>query len=202
MLPPRPRRAQIVRDRNVIKPAPGKRQCNCKNKVVTQQVGPGMFQQYTQRVCEECDNVKYVRESEALTVSVEPGMEDGQQIMFFEEGEPLVDGEAGDLMVWLRTLPHPHFERRGMHLLANATISLVEALVGFELEVRGGGWGGWGGECVCARATRKGLGVASTPPAHAAADPDVPLPPRLSCHPPRARLSTWMGTRWRSGARA
>ena len=136
---------QIVRDRNVVKPAPGTRKCNCKNKVVTQQLGPGMFQQYTQRVCEDCPNVKYERESEALTVSVEPGMEDGQQIMFFEEGEPLVDGEAGDLMVWLRTQPHPHFERRGMHLMVNATITLLEALVGFEREVRqrNGGVDSW-----------------------------------------------------------
>ena len=183
MLPPRPRRAQIVRDRNVIKPAPGKRQCNCKNKVVTQQVGPGMFQQYTQRVCEECDNVKYVRESEALTVSVEPGMEDGQQIMFFEEGEPLVDGEAGDLMVWLRTLPHPHFERRGMHLLANATISLVEALVGFELEVRGGGAGVGGVESVCVHVQReRGWGSRPRPLR-------TPLP-TLMCHSPHASLAT------------
>ena len=41
---------QVVRDKNVLKPAPGKRKCNCKQKVVTQQVGPGMFQQYTTQV--------------------------------------------------------------------------------------------------------------------------------------------------------
>ena len=41
---------QVVRDKNVIKPAPGKRQCNCRNKMVTKQVGPGMFQQYAMQV--------------------------------------------------------------------------------------------------------------------------------------------------------
>lgn len=41
---------QVVRDKNVLKPAPGKRKCNCKQKVVTQQVGPGMYQQYTTQV--------------------------------------------------------------------------------------------------------------------------------------------------------
>jgi DnaJ-class molecular chaperone len=35
----------------------------------------------------------------------------------------------------LRTLPHPVFERRGDGLLCNTTISLLEALVGFEREV-------------------------------------------------------------------
>ena len=34
-------RMQVVRDKAVIKPAKGKRQCNCKNKLVTRQVcGP------------------------------------------------------------------------------------------------------------------------------------------------------------------
>lgn len=33
---------QVTRDKNVIKPAPGKRECNCKARVVTRQLGPGM----------------------------------------------------------------------------------------------------------------------------------------------------------------
>lgn len=125
----------ITRVKSVIKPAPGTRKCNCRHKVVTQQVGPGMYQQYTTQVCEDCPNVKYVTEREQLTVSVEPGMPDGHTITFFEEGEPLIDGEQGDLLIYLRTLPHPVFERRYDGLLCNATISLLEALVGFEREI-------------------------------------------------------------------
>ena len=41
---------KLVRDKNVVKPAPGTRKCNCKQKVVTQQMGPGMYQQYTTQV--------------------------------------------------------------------------------------------------------------------------------------------------------
>ena len=41
---------KVVRDKNVVKPAPGTRKCNCKQKVVTQQMGPGMYQQYTTQV--------------------------------------------------------------------------------------------------------------------------------------------------------
>ena len=62
----------------MAKPAPGKRKCNCKNKVVTRQLGPGMFQQFTQQECQECPNVKFERETESLSVAVEPGMVDGQ----------------------------------------------------------------------------------------------------------------------------
>lgn len=39
--------AQVVRDKNVIKPASGTRECKCRQKMVTRQLGPGMFQQYT-----------------------------------------------------------------------------------------------------------------------------------------------------------
>lgn len=39
------------------------------------------FQQYTTQQCEQCDNVKYVREAETLTVQVEPGMRNGQVVL-------------------------------------------------------------------------------------------------------------------------
>lgn len=68
----------MTRDKPAEKPAPGKRKCNCRNKVVTRQLGPGMFQQFQQQECQECPNVQYERETETLTVSVEPGMRDGQ----------------------------------------------------------------------------------------------------------------------------
>lgn len=44
------------REKNVIKPAPGKRQCNCRNEVYHRQIGPGMFQQMTEQVCFSQEN--------------------------------------------------------------------------------------------------------------------------------------------------
>jgi hypothetical protein len=41
------------------------------------------FQQYTTQQCEQCDNVKYEREAETLTVQVEPGMRNGQVSLSF-----------------------------------------------------------------------------------------------------------------------
>ncbi|CAA2972391.1 dnaJ ERDJ3B [Olea europaea subsp. europaea] len=69
---------KVWREKNVIKPAPGKRQCNCRNEVYHRQIGPGMFQQMTEQVCEQCPNVKYEREGYFITVDVEKGMQDGQ----------------------------------------------------------------------------------------------------------------------------
>lgn len=126
---------RIIRDKDVLKPAPGKRQCNCKQKVVTRQIGAGMYQQFTTRECEECDQVKLERVTEALTVSIDQGMKDGHQITFSEEGEPLVDGEPGDLILVVKQLPHPQFKRKGDDLILEESISLVDALVGFDREV-------------------------------------------------------------------
>jgi DnaJ family protein B protein 11 len=86
-------------------------------------------------VCDECPNVKLEREREPLTVHVEPGMADGHEITFFEEGEPMVDGEPGDLKFRIRTLPHAAFRRTGNDLHMNATIPLLDALVGFSRNV-------------------------------------------------------------------
>lgn len=44
------------------------------------------------QVCEDCPNVKWERQPDPLTVSVEPGMPDRHTITFFEEGEPILDG--------------------------------------------------------------------------------------------------------------
>lgn len=127
---------KVWREKNVIKPAPGKRQCNCRNEVYHRQIGPGMFQQMTEQVCEQCQNIKYEREGYFLTVDIEKGMQDGQEVNFFEDGEPKIDGEAGDLKFRIRTAPHDHFRREGNDLHTTVTITLVQALVGFEKTIK------------------------------------------------------------------
>ncbi|RDX97933.1 DnaJ protein ERDJ3B, partial [Mucuna pruriens] len=69
---------KVWREKNVLKPAPGKRRCNCRNEVYHKQIGPGMFQQMTEQVCEQCPNVKYERDGYFITVDIEKGMQDGQ----------------------------------------------------------------------------------------------------------------------------
>ncbi|KAK8997698.1 hypothetical protein V6N11_012243 [Hibiscus sabdariffa] len=90
---------KVWREKNILKPAPGRRRCNCRNEVYHRQIGPGMFQQMTEQVCEQCQNIKYEREGYTLTVDIDKGMQDGQEVVFYEDGEPIVDGEPGDLKV-------------------------------------------------------------------------------------------------------
>ncbi|RRT57146.1 hypothetical protein B296_00046427 [Ensete ventricosum] len=127
---------KVWREKNVIKPAPGKRRCNCRNEVYHRQIAPGMFQQMTEmvilttyflfQVCEQCPNVKFEREGYFVTVDIEKGMQDGQEVLFYEDGEPKIDGEAGDLKQFrIQTAPHERFRREGNDLHITVTISLV-----------------------------------------------------------------------------
>ncbi|KAL7226912.1 hypothetical protein ACSBR1_021892 [Camellia fascicularis] len=127
---------KVWREKNILKPAPGKRRCNCRNEVYHKQIGPGMFQQMTEQVCEQCPNVKYEREGYFVTVDIEKGMQDGQEVVFYEDGEPVIDGEAGDLKFRIRTAPHDRFRREGNDLHTTVTITLVQALVGFEKTIK------------------------------------------------------------------
>jgi len=76
-----------------------------------------------------------VNEEKLLEIEIESGMRDGQEYPFVSEGEPHIDGEPGDLRFRIRQLKHEHFERRGDDLWTNVTISLVDALTGFEMDI-------------------------------------------------------------------
>lgn len=120
---------KVWREKNIIKPAPGKRRCNCRNEVYHKQIGPGMFQQMTEQVCEQCPNVKFEREGYFVTVDIEKGMQDGQEVTFYEDGEPMIDGEAGDLRFRIHTAPHDVFRREGNDLHTTITITLVTEII-------------------------------------------------------------------------
>jgi len=126
---------EMTHNKPVMKPAKGTRKCNCRQEMVTRSLGPGRFQMTQQQVCDDCPNVKFVNEEHHLEVEVEPGMMDGMEHKFHSEGEPHMDGDPGDLLLQIRTRPHAKFERRGDDLYTNVTISLVDALSGFEMDI-------------------------------------------------------------------
>jgi len=126
---------EMTHNKPVMKPAKGTRKCNCRQEMVTRSLGPGRFQMTQQQVCDDCPNVKFVNEEHLLEVEIEPGMVDGMEHKFVSEGEPHMDGEPGDLVLQIRTYPHKKFERRGDDLYTNVTVSLVDALSGFEIDI-------------------------------------------------------------------
>uniref|UniRef100_A0A6G1SAJ8 DnaJ subfamily B member 11 n=1 Tax=Aceria tosichella TaxID=561515 RepID=A0A6G1SAJ8_9ACAR len=126
---------ELQRVKPVYQPAKGTRKCNCRQEMMTRQLGPGRFQMMQQTVCDECPNMELTTQEKLLEVEVEPGMKEGAEQKFHGEGEPHIDGDPGDLKVRIRTLPHSVFERRGDDLFTNATISLADALTGFTISL-------------------------------------------------------------------
>eukprot|EP00892_Ulva_mutabilis_P005332 jgi/Ulvmu1/3170/UM015_0211.1 len=129
------RHITLTRVKGVYEKTSGTRQCNCRMKTVTKQLGPGMIQQFQQRECEQCPNVKLVEDTVKLSFDIEPGMDTGHVITLSEEGEPHADGDSGDLNIIMVSDPHPFFHRDKDNLKIKADITLVDALVGFEKEI-------------------------------------------------------------------
>lgn len=127
---------EVVRYKPVATEAPGTRKCNCRQEMQTVQLGPGRFQMTQKEVCDACPNVRFVSEEKLLEIEIEPGMRDGQEYPFVAEGEPHIDGEPGDLRFQIIALKHAIFERKGDDLYTNITISLVDALTGFEMDIK------------------------------------------------------------------
>ncbi|XP_072959734.1 chaperone protein dnaJ A6-like [Typha angustifolia] len=116
-------------------------------RTVTRQIGLGMIQQM-QHVCPECRGAgevisdkdkcpqckgnKVVQEKKVLEVHVEKGMQHGQKIVFQGEADEAPDTVAGDIVFVLQLKEHPKFKRKFDDLYVEHTLSLTEALCGFQ----------------------------------------------------------------------
>lgn len=112
--------------------------CNGRgSKVEVVQMG-SMIQQ-SSAPCHSCNATgqifKHRREREEFEVHVQKGAPDGHKVVYREKADELPGAETGDLVFVLKQQEHKEFKRRGADLYIERTISLVEALCGFELEV-------------------------------------------------------------------
>lgn len=116
-------------------------------KVTTRQIGPGMIQQM-QHVCPECRGSgevisdrdrcpqckgnKVSQEKKVLEVHVEKGMTHGQKIVFQGQADEAPDTVTGDIVFVLQLKEHPKFKRKFDDLFIEHTLTLTEALCGFQ----------------------------------------------------------------------
>jgi len=82
--------------------------------------------------CPSCNGDQVVSDRKILEIVVEPGMKDNQRITFAGESDQAPDMEPGDVIFVIRTKEHPRFKRSGNDLIMMQSITLVEALTGFE----------------------------------------------------------------------
>ena len=86
--------------------------------------------------CTNCHGQGLVEETKTLSVKVPAGVDTGDRIRLTGEGEAGPDGgPSGDLFVQINVREHKIFERDGKHLYCEVPISIVDAVLGGELEV-------------------------------------------------------------------
>jgi DnaJ-class molecular chaperone len=74
--------------------------------------------------------------TEAITVKIPAGIEDGKKIRLRGQGEPAARGaKPGDLLITVRVAPHPCYRRRGNDLEVLVPVTLAEAALGARIDV-------------------------------------------------------------------
>ncbi len=74
--------------------------------------------------------------TDAITVKIPAGIEDGKKIRLRGQGEAAPrGGTPGDILITVRVAPHPFFQRRGNNLIVKVPVTLGEAAAGAKIEV-------------------------------------------------------------------
>ena len=73
--------------------------------------------------------------SDAITVRIPAGADDGSRVRVRGKGGAGVGGPAGDLLLTIEVEPHPHFSRRGDDLELDLPVTLGEAVRGAQVVV-------------------------------------------------------------------
>ncbi|XP_003739757.1 dnaJ homolog subfamily A member 2 [Galendromus occidentalis] len=86
--------------------------------------------------CSNCKGRKTINQKTNLDVDVDRGMNTQQPIVLAGKGDQSTDAENGDIVVRLILEKHETFVRQENDLYVEKTISLTEALCGFQMNIR------------------------------------------------------------------
>ncbi len=77
-----------------------------------------------------------VFENETIYVTIPKGIDDNEIIVLREKGNILNEDIKGDLKIFIKIENTTQFERKGLDLIINKSISLKDALCGFNFELK------------------------------------------------------------------
>jgi molecular chaperone DnaJ len=93
--------------------------------------------QIPKSICRNCKGTGRVMGERKVEVRIAPGVEDGQVIKIAGAGEAGEGGSApGDVYVIVRIKPHPIFTRKGKDLYMKREVTVTQALLGKEIEIK------------------------------------------------------------------
>jgi molecular chaperone DnaJ len=89
-----------------------------------------------EKYCGSCDGKGVIKKAKQLTVTIPPGVEDGNRLRVRGEGDAgAKGGPPGDLYVFLTVKADPRFRREGMDVFSDVSISYIDAILGATLSV-------------------------------------------------------------------
>jgi DnaJ family protein A protein 2 len=82
------------------------------------------------------ENGLKIFEKETVYVTVPKGIDEGELILLKDKGNILSETNRGDIKVFVKIENNTEFKRMGLDLILNKTISVKEALCGFNFELK------------------------------------------------------------------
>jgi molecular chaperone DnaJ len=89
-----------------------------------------------EKVCTVCRGKGTERRKQAVKLKIPAGIDDGATIRLTGHGEAIGQGETGDLYVHIRVKADKHFTREGDIILSEEHVSMIDAALGTEIDVR------------------------------------------------------------------
>ena len=87
--------------------------------------------------CNVCRGAGVIQETKSLSVSIPPGVDNGDKVRLSGEGSALRGGRTGDLYVAIRVAQNEIFEREGKDLYFEAPIPFDIAVLGGTINIPG-----------------------------------------------------------------
>lgn len=87
--------------------------------------------------CATCGGRGIIRAEEEVSITVPPGIENGEVIRLSGVGEAIRGGTPGDLYVKIHVETHPVFRKDGANLVMDLEVKLTDALLGASYTVAG-----------------------------------------------------------------
>ena len=122
--------------------------CNGQGRIMQQaRVGPFVQQMVSdcpecggqgkiiRNPCAECRGTGSAQKLQTLRIQIPRGTEDGLRLRQRGKGEPLQNGQPGDLYIQLEVDAHPWFERDGPDLIMALPLGFPEMMLGTQVEL-------------------------------------------------------------------
>ena len=122
--------------------------CNGQGRIIQQaRVGPFVQQMVSdcpecdgqgkiiRNPCAECRGTGSVQKLQTLRIQIPRGTEEGLRLRQRGKGEPLQNGQPGDLYIQLEVDAHPWFERDGPDLIMALPLGFPEMMLGTQVEL-------------------------------------------------------------------